>query len=45
MIKIENTEVFGWEAAIRGLRNPKNRLCDWMLTLPYFKEICVQEGE
>ena len=19
-------------------------LCDWMLTLPYFKEICVQEG-
>ena len=24
MIKIENTEVVGWEAAIRGLRNPKN---------------------
>ena len=24
MIKIENTEVFGWEAAIRGMRNPKN---------------------
>jgi len=24
MIKIENIEVFGWEAAIRGLRNPKN---------------------
>lgn len=24
MIKIENTEVFGWEAAIRGLRNPMN---------------------
>lgn len=23
-IKIEHTEVFGWEAAIRGLRNPKN---------------------
>ena len=22
MIKIENTEVFGWEAAIRGMRNP-----------------------
>ena len=35
MIKIENTEVVGWEAAIRGMRNPKNsweksdsRVCD-----------------
>lgn len=24
MIKIENVEVFGWDAAIRGMRNPKN---------------------
>lgn len=24
MLKIENTEVFGWEAAIRGMRNPLN---------------------
>ena len=24
MIKIENLEVNGWEAAIRGMRNPKN---------------------
>lgn len=24
MIKIEHTEVFGWEASIRGLRNPMN---------------------
>lgn len=24
MIKIEHTEVYGWEAAIRGMRNPKN---------------------
>lgn len=24
MIRIENTEIFGWGAAIRGLRNPKN---------------------
>lgn len=24
MLKIENTEVFGWDAAIRGMRNPKN---------------------
>ena len=24
MLKIENTEVIGWEHAIRGMRNPKN---------------------
>ena len=24
MIKIENTKIVGWEAAIRGMRNPKN---------------------
>lgn len=24
MLKIEHTEVVGWEAAIRGMRNPKN---------------------
>ena len=24
MIKIENTETFGWDAAIRGMRNPMN---------------------
>lgn len=24
MIKIENVEVVGWEAAIRGMRNPMN---------------------
>lgn len=24
MIKIENVEVYGWEAAVRGMRNPKN---------------------
>lgn len=24
MLKIENTEVWGWEHAIRGMRNPKN---------------------
>ena len=24
MIKLENIEVFGWEAAIRGARNPMN---------------------
>ena len=25
MIKIENVEVLGWEAAIRGMRNPLKR--------------------
>lgn len=24
MIKIEETETYGWEAAIRGMRNPMN---------------------
>ena len=24
MLKIENTDVVGWEAAIRGMRNPMN---------------------
>lgn len=24
MIKVENVETYGWEAAIRGMRNPKN---------------------
>ena len=24
MIKIENAQVFGWEGAIRGARNPMN---------------------
>lgn len=24
MLQIENTEVYGWQAAIRGMRNPKN---------------------
>ena len=24
MIKIENIETYGWEAAVRGMRNPKN---------------------
>ena len=24
MLKIENAETFGWDAAIRGMRNPKN---------------------
>lgn len=33
MIKIENVEVMGWEAAIRGMRNPKN---SWEKSDSYF---------
>lgn len=35
MIKIENVEVFGWDAAIRGMRNPMNSWdkCDSYWTL------------
>ena len=35
MLKIENTEVMGWEHAIRGMRNPKNsweKAYGWTLT-------------
>lgn len=33
MIKLENTEVLGWEAAIRGMRNPMN---SWDKSDSYF---------
>lgn len=33
MIKIENVEVYGWEAAIRGMRNPMN---SWAKSDSYF---------
>lgn len=36
MIKIENVEVFGWEAAIRGMRNPKN---SWAKSDSYWTHI------
>ena len=35
MIKLENTEVLGWEAAIRGMRNPMN---SWGKSDSLFKE-------
>ena len=38
MIKFENTEVMGWEAAIRGMRNPMN---SWERAIVYIAiEIC-----
>ena len=47
MIKLENTEVFGWEAAIRGMRNPLN---SWRKSDSIFSEdgeyrdICWNSG-
>jgi hypothetical protein len=39
MIKIENTDVYGWEAAIRGARNPMN---SWgMMDTEYYDEAGV----
>lgn len=39
MLKIENTEVIGWEAAIRGMRNPMNSWeksdSGWSANWPY----------
>ena len=39
MIKFENTEVLGWEAAIRGMRNPMNswERSDSGYRCPYYK--------
>ena len=37
MIKIENVEVMGWEAAIRGLRNPMNSWAKSDSGYPYFE--------
>lgn len=38
MIKIEKTEVHGWEAAIRGMRNPKN---SWDKSDSHFNEFAL----
>lgn len=34
MIKIENSEVLGWEHAIRGMRNPMNSWANVLVTMP-----------
>lgn len=42
MIKFEKTDVFGWESAIRGMRNPLN---SWDMSDSVFSiENCVREG-
>lgn len=54
MLKIENTEVIGWEAAIRGMRNPMNSWEKSDSGYSYMsptkaiiddKEVCVEGGE
>ena len=52
MIKIENVEVYGWEAAIRGMRNPKNSweksdsgICNFECDLECVELKCPWEGE
>lgn len=42
MLKIESTEVMGWEAAIRGMRNPKN---SWEKTDSYPAVDCGKCGK
>lgn len=37
MLKIENTEAYGWEAAIRGMRNPMN---SWEMSDSKVEFIC-----
>ena len=41
MIKFENTEVMGWEHAIRGMRNPMN---SWDKTDSCMKTIAINDG-
>ena len=37
MINFENTETFGWEAAIRGMRNPMN---SWKKSDSRYNQYC-----
>lgn len=39
-IKIENIDTYGWEAAIRGMRNPKN---SWLMSDSCFDDECHNE--
>ena len=41
MIQITNVETFGWESAIRGMRNPKN---SWDMSDSYFHEDVDSSG-
>lgn len=41
MIKIEKTDVYGWEPAIRGMRNPMN---SWDKSDSYYCDITMDKG-
>ncbi len=47
MIKLESTEVYGWEAAIRGMRNPMNswNKSDSVLKVPEDCEIIIGDND
>ena len=49
MIKIENTQVVGWEPAIRGMRNPMNSWAQsdsgWSYGYKYGNDLVVQYGD
>ena len=45
MLKIENVETYGWKAAVRGMRNPKN---SWTKSDSFFcgsKECCFSDDD
>lgn len=44
MIKLENTEVFGWKAAIRGMRNPMNSWDKSDTTFPWVGNTIIEIG-
>lgn len=44
MLKVERVETLGWEAAIRGMRNPKNSWDKTDSTFGYGKDSCPLEG-
>lgn len=48
MLKIENTEVLGWEAAIRGMRNPMNSWeksdSEFITSDGYHHDVCGNSG-
>lgn len=47
MLNIENIDIYGWEAAIRGMRNPKNSWdkSDSYVDAPYYDEYVVGKND
>lgn len=47
MLSIENIDIYGWEAAIRGMRNPKNSWdkSDSYVDAPYYDEYVVGKND